>query len=188
VTDRPAAAQLSPAMRRRRRIVLGTALVIVLALAAATARLFVWPAQGMPARVDAIVMLDGSGSRLPVAVALARAHRAPMLVISQGTPQPGQGSACGPRIAGVRVICFHPDPPTTRGEAEFVGRLASSYHWHSIALITSTPQLTPAGIRIGYCYPGRTYKVAAPLSAAAWPPSLLYEWIATVSAEVQHSC
>ncbi len=188
MTDRPAAARLSPAMRRRRRIVLGTALVVVLALAAAAARLFVWPAQGMPARVDAIVMLDGSGDRLPVALALARAHRAPVLVVSQGTVQPGQSRLCAPRLAGVRVICFHPDPPTTRGEAEYVGRLASHYHWHSIALITSTPQITPARTRLGYCYAGRIYPVAAPLSAAAWPPSLLYEWIATASAEIQHTC
>jgi hypothetical protein len=138
--------------------------------------------------VDAIVMLDGSGDRMTTAVGLARAGTAPVLVVSQGSVQPGQGGPCAPAIAGVRVICFHPDPPTTRGEAEYIGRLAARYHWHSLALVASTPQITPARIRLAYCYPGQIYPVAAPLSAAQWPTSLLYEWIATVGAEVQHAC
>jgi len=33
----------------------------------ATALLFIWPDQGMPSRVDAIVMLDGPGRALGVA-------------------------------------------------------------------------------------------------------------------------
>jgi hypothetical protein len=49
---------------------------VVVALGVMSARLFVWPAEGMPARVDAIVMLAGPGDRLPVALRLAREHRA----------------------------------------------------------------------------------------------------------------
>lgn len=174
---------------RRGRIILAAVVVVVALLAAATARLFVWPQQGMPGRVAAIVMLDGSGSRMTTAVALARQHRAPVLVVSQGTTQPGRGGPCAPRMAGVRVICFHPAPPTTRGEAEFIGRLARREHWGSVAIVTSTPQITPARIWLGRCYGGRIYSVAAPLSAAFWPFSVIYEWVATVNATViQRSC
>jgi hypothetical protein len=49
------------------------ALIILLA---ATARLFVWPASGMPPHVSAIVMLAGPGDRLKLAVQLARDRRA----------------------------------------------------------------------------------------------------------------
>ena len=35
------------------------------------------------------------------------------------------------------VLCFHPDPETTRGKAEAVGRLAPEYGWTSVILITT---------------------------------------------------
>ena len=38
--------------------------VLVIVVSAATARLFIWPDRGMPARVSAIVMLNGTGDRL----------------------------------------------------------------------------------------------------------------------------
>ena len=49
----------APASRpRRRRLLLVLLALIVVAFVAVTLPLFAWPAQGMPARVDAIVMLD----------------------------------------------------------------------------------------------------------------------------------
>ena len=159
-------------------------------VASATARLFVWPPQGMPARVDAIVMLDGPGNRLDTALKLAWAHRAPMLVLSQGTPDSGHGnSGCASKIPGVRVVCFNPDPATTRGEAEFAGRLARQYHWHSIALVTTTPQDTQARLRLGRCFSGKIYVISAPLPASEWPYAIGYEWGATIKALfLQRSC
>ena len=62
----------------------------------------------MPARVSAIVMLAGPGDRLPVALQLAREHRAPVLVVSRGWQ--GYGGPCPPPVPGVRLICFDPDP------------------------------------------------------------------------------
>jgi len=183
--------QARPAARRRRRRHTLVALSIMLAVvASATARLFVWPPQGMPARVDAIVMLDGPGNRLDTALKLAWAHRAPMLVLSQGTPYSGHGnSGCASKIPGVRVVCFNPDPATTRGEAEFAGRLAKRYHWHSIALVTTTPQDTRARLRLGRCFKGKIYVISAPLPASEWPYAIGYEWGATIKALfLQRSC
>jgi hypothetical protein len=159
-------------------------------LAVTTARLFVWPQQGMPARVDAIVMLDGSGNRLDTALKLAWARRAPILVISQGSPFSGHGtSGCASRIPGVKVICFNPDPATTRGEAEFAGRLARRYRWHSMVLVTTTPQDTPARLRVGRCFGGKIYVISAPLPASEWPYAIGYEWGATIEALLfQPSC
>ena len=165
-------------------------MVMLAGLGVVTARLFIWPQQGMPARVDAIVMLDGAGDRLDTALKLAREHRAPMLVISRGTPYSSHGvSGCASKIPGVRVICFNPDPATTRGEAEFAGRLAKRYRWHSIVLVTTTPQDTRARLRAERCFGGNVYVITAPLPASEWPGAIAYEWGATIKALfLQRSC
>jgi hypothetical protein len=175
-------------LRRLRRFLIAATLLLA-AFGVATGRLFVWPPQGMPAHVDAIVMLNGSGDRLDTALDLAWAHRAPIIVISRGSPYWGHGSICAPKMPGVKVICFDPDPSTTRGEAEFAGRLAKRYRWHSIVLVTTTPQDTPARLRVQRCFPGKIYVVTAPLPAHEWPYTVAYEWGATFNALIlQRSC
>ena len=161
-----------------RRRLLTTAIMVILVLGLATARLLVWPASGMPARVDAIVMLAGPGDRLPVALRLAREHRAPVLVVSRGWQ--GYGGPCPAAPAGVKVICFNPDPGNTRGEAEFTGRLARKYHWNSLALVTTRPQDTRARILTGRCFAGSKYVVTAPLALSDWPYQIAYGWGALV--------
>ena len=47
--------------------------------------------------------------------------------------------------SGVRLICFNPSPGTTQGEAEFVGRLARKYYWHSVAVVTITRRTCEPG-------------------------------------------
>jgi hypothetical protein len=173
--------------RWRCRALIVAVLVLIVGFGVATLPLFVWPSQGVPDRVNAIVMLDGPGDRLTTAEDLARAHRAPVLVISLGSRYSGSG--CVGRVPGVTVICFNPDPPTTRGEAEYVGRLGHRYHWRSIVLVTVTPQITVGRIWISRCFGGKIYAVAAPLGASNWPFFVLHEWGATIKAELlQRSC
>jgi uncharacterized SAM-binding protein YcdF (DUF218 family) len=163
--------------------------ILVLAATAVTARLFIWPERRMPPRVSAIVMLNGPGDRLHTALDLAWQHRAPYVVISRGSPYWGHGSACAPAIPHVKVICFDPSPATTKGEAEFLGRLARKYHWRSVALVTSTPQDTRARLRVARCFPGPVYAVTAPIPLSAWPFQIAYEWAATVKALIfERSC
>ena len=167
-------------------LALATAVAV---FAAATARLFIWPAEGMPNRVSAIVMLAGPGNQLNRAVDLAREHRAPFLVISLGTPQ--SGNRCPPRIPDVTLICFNPVPASTQGEAEFVGKLARSHRWRSVVLVTITPQDTRARLRIARCFPGRVYAVTAPPapSETNWPYQIAYQWGALLKALIfQRSC
>jgi hypothetical protein len=165
------------------------AVTLVIAVSAATLRLFIWPDQGMPTHVSAIVMLDGPGDRLTTALDLAFQHRAPFVVISRGSPAFGHGSDCAPSIPHVKVICFDPNPSTTKGEAEFVGRLARKYHWQSVALVTITPQDSRGRLRVERCFTGPVYVVTAPLSLSAWPYEIAYEWAATVKAYIfQRSC
>jgi hypothetical protein len=165
-------------------------LIVLVGFTVVTARWFVWPPQqAMPPRVDAIVMLNGPGDRLGTALNLARARRAPVIVISRGSPRWGHGSVCAPAIPGVSVICFDPSPQTTRGEAEFTGRLAARYHWRSVALVTVAPQDTVARLRVARCFSGAIYIVNAPLARRELPEQVVYEWGSVFKALLaQRSC
>jgi hypothetical protein len=180
----------TPRRRRKRWRLLAAVLVIsIVGMSAATARLFIWPDQGMPTRVSAIVMLNGTGDRLGTVLRLAWQHRAPFVVISRGSTVFGHGSVCAPPIPHVKVICFDPSPATTKGEAEFVGRLARKYHWQSVALVTTTPQDTRARLRVERCFTGPVYVVTASLPWSDWPYEIAYEWAATLKALIfQRSC
>lgn len=180
-------ARAKPARSRLWRRVLWGVLAVVLLFAAVTARLFVWSAQGMPVRVDAIMMLAGPGDRLSVALELARTHRAPVLVVSQG--QHGYGGPCPVQPQRVRLICFEPDPGNTRGEAEFLGRLAKEYHWTSVVLVTTRAQDTRARVVVGRCFSGSIYAATASMRLSQWPYEIAYEWGALFKALVLYrSC
>jgi hypothetical protein len=156
--------------------------VVLVVFGVVTVRLFVWPAQGMPTRVDAIVMLAGPGSRLPLALQLAREHRAAVLVVSRGWQ--GYAGPCPAAIPGVKLICFDPDPGDTRGEAEALGGLAKQYRWRSVVLVTTKTQDTRARIIVERCFSGSTYVVTAPQPLGSWPYEIAYQWGALFKALV----
>ena len=172
-------------LRGRWRKAVAAVLVAVATIAVATVLVLVEPPQGAPARADAIVMLAGPGDRLPVALALAKEHRAPVLVVSRGWM--GYGGPCPPPTPGIRTICFDPDPGTTRGEAEYVGKLASHYGWHSLIVVATRPQAVRARLLVGRCFAGTTYVVTAPLTLGAWPYQIAYGWGALFKATVLES-
>lgn len=178
----------APRRRKRRMIVTGTIATVLLAFCGLTTRLFIFPVSGMPARVNAIVMMAGPGDRYSTALSLAERHRAGVLVISRGSDLAGDGP-CAPPIPGVREICFDPNPDTTQGEAEYAARLARQYHWHSVALVAITPQDSRARLRMERCFSGHVYVMPAPIPAAMWPYELAYEWAATIKAfTINRSC
>jgi hypothetical protein len=146
--------------------------VIVAAFATATARVIVWPTQGMPPHVDAIVMMAGPGDRMPVALRLARERRAPVLVVSRSQDNAGP---C-PAVPEVKIICFVPDPGNTRGEAEFASRLAKRYGWRSVVLVTTAEQDTRARLIMRRCYGGSVYVVTAALPWTQLPYQIAYGW------------
>jgi uncharacterized SAM-binding protein YcdF (DUF218 family) len=183
----PGAASERRRSSRLRRKIFATAIALFVIFALVTARLFVWPAEGMPDRVSAIVMLAGPGNRLPVSLQLAREHRAPVLVVSRGNQ--GYGGPCPSAVPGVKLICFDPVPGDTRGEAEFIGRLAKQDHWSSVVLVTSRPQDTRARILVGRCFGGSIYAATAPLPLTSWPYEIAYGWGALLKALALHrSC
>ena len=170
----------------RRKTIAAVAAVIVV-FAAATARVLIWPVEWTPPKADAIVMLAGPGDRLPVALQLAKEHRAPVLVVSRGWM--GYGGLCPPPTPGVRTICFNPDPGDTRGEAEYVGALARRNAWQSLIVVATRPQAVRAQLTFGRCFGGPVYVATAPLHLGDWPYQIAYGWGALVKAAlVTRSC
>lgn len=165
--------------RLPRRLLAFVAVLLVL-FAAATARLLVWPTQGMPSHVDVIVMMAGPGDRMQVALRLAHDRRAPVLIVSQG--QHGYGGPCPAAVPGVRTICFDPVPGDTRGEAEFASGLARKYGWHSVVLVTTAEQDTRARMMMRRCFGGSVYVVTAPQPWTQLPYQIAYGWGALLKA------
>jgi uncharacterized SAM-binding protein YcdF (DUF218 family) len=135
--------------RNLKRIIFVVLLVVIVFLVS-TVRLFVWPPSDTPSRVDAIVALGGDPGqrRMKSALQLAEAGYAPTVVISLG----GDPKVRCPRTTkGIEVICFRPNPVNTRGEAEFVARLAAQRHWHRIIVIPDRTQTTRARLLFKRC-------------------------------------
>jgi hypothetical protein len=180
--------------RKRLRYAVVVLVVLLVGFSAITARWFIWPPTGMPDRVDAIVLLNGPSdlNRLETALGLARERRASFLVISYSPEGPHWwtgGSVCAPRVTEAKVICFIPNPDTTRGEAEFVGRVARQYHWQSIVLVATAPQDSVALLRTKRCFSGKIYMINASFPASGWPSQLAYYWGAALQALfLQRSC
>jgi hypothetical protein len=174
VSDRPQRRQL-----RRTLVVL---LVLAVPFGLVTARLFVWPQlPGLPSHADAIIELAGPGDRDGVALALAREHRAPVLIQSTVIAEAGE-STCLPPVPDVTIMCFHPDPGTTRGEARYIGAVAAQRHWKSVILVTSRDHAWRARLRVSRCFPGEVYITTSPLPPWAWLWQIPYQWGATTRA------
>jgi uncharacterized SAM-binding protein YcdF (DUF218 family) len=170
------------------RVLAVTILLLFIVFCAVSARLFVFPATGMPARADAIVVLGGDGDRLDFGLQLASDGRAAYLVLSKGLPWIPPG-LCTQHVGPAKVICFQPDPDTTQGEAEGTSRLAKRYGWRSLLLVTTQDQVWRAHLRFQRCYAGTIYGVASPITWYRWPYAIAYQWGGTVKAEVfQRGC
>ncbi|HKE67282.1 MAG TPA: hypothetical protein VKB59_21970 [Micromonosporaceae bacterium] len=190
-TPSKAAAVPRPAIlsRSRVRMVAVLAVSLLLAFVAVTARVFVWPDLGaLPTRASAIVELGGQNDdgRDSVALQLAKAHRAAYLVQSTTVTDT---TNCLPAVPGVTVLCFHANPATTRGEAEWIGQTASRLGWTSVILVTTPDQAWRARLRVSRCFPGPVFVATAPLPTLAWFTQIPYQWAASIKAlTVQRGC
>ena len=174
--------------RRRRRLAL-VALILGVAFAATTARLFIWPSlPPLPAHADAIIELAGPGNRDAATLALAREHLAPV-VIQSTLARDATSDTCLPPVPGVTVECFHPTPGTTRGEARYIGQRAAAEHWKSVVIVTTPDHAWRARLRVERCFPGQVFVATSPLPALDWLRQIPYQWAATAKAELlQRAC
>jgi uncharacterized SAM-binding protein YcdF (DUF218 family) len=142
---------------RRRRSLLFLLLGLALGWVIAAAVLFVWPPRVSGAGADAaIVLAGGRGSRLSEGLDLVRKGVAPVLVVSDGwSPTwPEANRLCAGRSSPVQVVCFHPEPYSTHGEAEAFAKLAAKRGWKSVVVISSRYHLVRARMLFKRCYDG----------------------------------
>jgi uncharacterized SAM-binding protein YcdF (DUF218 family) len=178
--------------RSHRRQLSAVAAMLVLAVfSAATARLFIWPdLEPIPRHVDAIIKLGGAATdqRGLLALKLAREQRADFLVQSTTRGEAGT-RRCLSAVPGVTILCFHPDPNSTRGEARYIAAEAARLGWRSVILVTTPDQAWRARLRTMRCFPGDVYVATAPLPPQSWIWQIPYQWAATVKAlTAERSC
>jgi uncharacterized SAM-binding protein YcdF (DUF218 family) len=137
---------------------------LLLAWLLAAAVLFVWPPRDLPVHADAAVVLAGGrGPRLAEGLALVRQGVAPLLVVSDGwSPTwPEANRLCAGRSAPVPVVCMHPEPYSTRGEAEAFSKLAAARGWRSVVVVSSRYHLVRAKLLFERCYDGAVSTASA---------------------------
>ena len=193
--SRPAQpAQLSRlSWRRRLWLLIEALLALALAWLAACYLLVAQPTVNKPVRSDAILVLgpplvDG---RLDEALRLAAAHYAGTVVISIGWDKGLQRvAACANDNPAYQVICFRPNPATTRGEAEELGRLARERGWHSVLVVTSRYHVSRARLIVSRCVPGsvRVLAPASTLSPGDWLYQFAYQTGGFAKAFLHRSC
>jgi hypothetical protein len=133
----------------------------------------------------AAVALGGLTFRLFVFPATDGPGRADAVVVFAG----GDGER---QAEGLRLVCFTPDPATTRGEARRFAELAGRQGWRSLVLVTSTYHVLRAGLLLERCYDGRVRRVGTPLrNDHSWETGkqLAGEWLALGAVlTLQRSC
>ena len=143
---------------------------------AATAVLFVFPPEDHPRHADVVVVLSGSKDRLPRGLELMRGGVAPVLVISDGAV-PGWPAANRLCHGGQKfsVICFHPSPYSTRGEAHFVAALMKRRGWKRVVVVTSRYHIIRARMDFRRCVDGDVDGVGASTSLGQWIAGAIQE-------------
>jgi uncharacterized SAM-binding protein YcdF (DUF218 family) len=150
---------------------------------AATAYLFVWPEDDRARRADALIVL-GPGQhdeRVRKAADLLRHHLASSVVVSEPKSPVGWVKLRAWCSEG-RAICFRARPFTTRGEAQYVARLAERHNWKSLIVVTSRYHVVRARLLYRRCFHGTLMVVGAESSKRELLQRTLHEWGGLVQA------
>lgn len=168
-------------------------LTVVVFLALVGLPLFVFPVVADdPKRVDVIMVLGGrQDGREEYAISLAEQGFAKTVLVSDPYTRPDtyMEAVCDTPHS-VRVICFDPQPRTTRGEARFLRDEARRNDWRSAMVVTFSPHVTRSDFIVSRCFTGDLvmvdYRERLPLSYWAW--MYAYQTAGFVRAAFQSGC
>jgi uncharacterized SAM-binding protein YcdF (DUF218 family) len=173
----------------RKRPLLLIVLIALAALAVASVPLFILYDDDEVATADAVMVLAGQKSRLPVALELVRRGVAPVLVISDGLdPHWTQANRLCRFGDPDRVVCIRPEPYSTRGEARLAARLARERNWDSVVVVSSRFHLLRARMLFERCFDGELAFVGSPNRRLRLPLAIALEWIKLGVATVRRAC
>ncbi len=191
------AGNLPPVGRPGRALVMVAVICtgIVATLGVAGYFLFTRPHVDPLSRADAIIVLGGENDgRLQYGLSLAQQGYAATVVLSNSyddrseTDKAEYRRACAAGTAVITVICFTPDPYTTRGEAMFTARLAQQHNWTHVIVVSWNYHMVRARYIFHQCFDGavtmrpvpRGYDFALP----RWALQYAYQYTALVKAFV----
>jgi uncharacterized SAM-binding protein YcdF (DUF218 family) len=120
--------------------------------------LFVVHHDDEPGRADAVVVLQGASTRLPLGYRLMQQRVAPLLLISRGSGQKLEDALCNGRTR-FDVVCF--SASSTQGEARIVTRIARERGLRSIDVVTSQFHVYRAREIFERCYHGDLRMIGA---------------------------
>lgn len=170
---------------------LGCVLLVVTVIGGVPA--YVRPQVDPLRRADAIFVLGGPGyERYPYGLELRTQNWAPMVVVSNpnGPKDRWLTQYCATPPPLLNLHCFIPDPPTTKGEARELWRLATTYGWRTVIVVTFRPHISRARFILERCFDGDLVMVASPshLSLAQWGYQYLYQSAGYVRAAFELNC
>lgn len=144
-------------------------------------------------RADAILILSGPHhDRYPFGFDLAEQGWAPNLVVSNpnGTGSPWLMRYCAAPHPRFTARCFVPDPPTTKGEARELRRLATEYGWRTVIVVTFRPHISRARYILEKCFGGELVMVAnpTPIVGRRWAYEYVYQTAGYIRAVLQPGC
>lgn len=151
--------------------------------------LFTRPHGDAVTKADAIVVLGGEpDGRIEYGLELGRQGYADTVVISDawGDNDGEINQACSSGTDTLSVICFVPDPFSTRGEAMFTAKLAREHGWTHVIVISWNFHLVRARFIFGQCFAGDVTMLPVPrrydYDVADWAAVYSYQYRALVKA------
>lgn len=192
----PAGGVITVARRRWLGPTLGVVLALGLIVGFGGQRFYVDPAvdhltAGQP--VDAVVALGGLPESAMFAQSLVQGGAAPVLVLSDPY-QPDDNlevhQTCASRPIGYRIICFTPDPSTTRGEAQEIRALAAANGWTRVAVVLPKYHVSRARLLVRRCYSGTLLMLPVPVHVAwdSWTYQYVRQTLGYAKAAVMRNC
>jgi uncharacterized SAM-binding protein YcdF (DUF218 family) len=146
----------------------------------------------LPQGADAVVVLAGGESRLPVAVSLVEDGVAPVLVVSEdpsGKDETRTAFCRDGRIPRVEIVCRTAEPYSTRGEARLVASLAERRGWDSLVVVTSRYHLFRAERILRRCIDAALAMRGSTESVGTNLLAIPFEWVKLGLAEtVRRGC
>ncbi|GAA3630336.1 hypothetical protein GCM10022223_55050 [Kineosporia mesophila] len=186
-----------PARRWPRRLAIFL-VVAVLVIVPTGGRLYSFPHTDTLAdgeTVDAILALGGRTETALYAQQLVEQGGASVLIVSDPYPtddpdfQPVH-DLCASKPTDYQLICFRPDPMTTRGEARELGRLAQENDWDRVGVVAAKYHISRTRSIVDRCYPGTLLMIEAPLSIRPlnWTYQYVRQTLGYVKVALQDGC
>lgn len=94
------------------------------------------------------------------------------------------------RDPALNVLCVHPDPLTTQGEAQNLGRIAREQGWRSVTVLSQRSHMTRARVLMERCFDGEVRMVPRDVQSGAvtWIRVMVYESAAMVKTWLTPGC